>query len=133
MAKEREQFGTMVKVLRSVGGSNPGLNLAVVTVSKSLYPHCFSYLTVKIRTWLRLGGKNICPIDSAKNLVRSRLVFRCQYHTSGAVNELLRVPSPAPGIMPNRWLIIPQKTDHLRKLDPTKNFQLYGKKDCSVQ
>jgi hypothetical protein len=46
--------------------------------------------------------KNISPIDSAKNqLVRSRLDFGCQHHTSGAVNELLPVPSLAPGKMPN--------------------------------
>ena len=46
-------------------------------------------------------GKTMSPIDSAKNLVRSRLDFGYQYHTSCAVNEFLRVPSPAPGIMPN--------------------------------
>ena len=34
-------------------------------------------------------------IDSAKNLMRSRLDF------SGVINDFLRVLSPAPGIMPD--------------------------------
>ena len=112
---------SLVQLLRSwahnprVGGSNPGLGLAVVTLSKSLYPHCSSVPSCEIGTCPRLRwqkkGKTISPIDSAKNLVRSSLDFGCQHHTSGAVNEFLRVPSPAPGIMPKtRWLIVPLRS-----------------------
>ena len=50
------------------------LGLAVVTLSKSLYPHSLVYIA---ENWLQLGkakkGKNISPIDSAKNLVGSSL------------------------------------------------------------
>ena len=60
-----EQLGAVVKVL----GSQSRLGLAVVTLSKSLYPHCSSVPSCKIGTWLRLGwqkkGKNISPVDSA--------------------------------------------------------------------
>ena len=34
-----------------VRGSNPGLGLAVVTLSKSLYPHCFNQSICKTGTW----------------------------------------------------------------------------------
>ena len=34
-----------------VGGLNPGLGLAVVTLSKSLYHHCFSRPICKTGTW----------------------------------------------------------------------------------
>ena len=50
-----EQFDAVVKGLGSqslgVGGSNSGLGLAVVTLCKSLYPHCFSQPICKTGTW----------------------------------------------------------------------------------
>ena len=74
-----------------VGGSNPSLGLAVVTLSKSLYPHCSSVPSCKIGTWLWLewqqkGKNNSTRINTTKNL-RSRLDFGCQHHISGAVSE----------------------------------------------
>ena len=53
-----------------VGGSILGLDLAVVMLSKSLYPHCSSITNYKIRDLASAKeGKNISPIYSAKNLV----------------------------------------------------------------
>ena len=84
---------SLVQLLRSwahnprVGGSNPGLSLAVVTLSKSLYPHCSSIPSCKIGTWLWLGWQK--KAKTSVNLVRSRLDFGRQHHTSGAVKELL--------------------------------------------
>ena len=103
---------SLVQLLQSwatnprVGGSNPGLGLAVVTLSKSLYLHYSSVPTCsyKIGTWSWLGwqkGQKHQSHWQCQNLVRSRLDFGCQHHTSGAINELLWVPSLAPGIMPN--------------------------------
>ena len=40
------QFGAV-----GIGGSDPGLGLAVVTLSKSLYPNCFSQPICKTGTW----------------------------------------------------------------------------------
>ena len=50
------QFGAVVKGLiglpiLGVGGSNPGLGLATVTLSKSLYPYCFSQPICKTGIW----------------------------------------------------------------------------------
>ena len=55
---EREQFGAVVKAL---GSQSKGcefkshqclsLSLSVVTLGKSLYPHCFSQLICKTDTW----------------------------------------------------------------------------------
>ena len=43
------------------------------------------------------------PLRVTKNWVKSRLDLGCQHHTSGAVNEFLRVPITAPGTMPNAF------------------------------
>ena len=64
---------SLVHLLRSwaptsrVGGLNPGLSLAVVTLSKSLYPHCFSQPICKTGTWpcagvdMTINCENIWP------------------------------------------------------------------------
>ena len=58
--REKERESSLVQLLRSwatnsrVGGSNPSLGLAVVTLNKSLHPHCSSVPSCKIGTWPRL-------------------------------------------------------------------------------
>ena len=77
-----EQLGSVVMVLGSQPtscefDSHPAL--VVVTLSKSLYPHCSS-----VPDWGGKKGKNISPIDSAKkNVVWLRLDFGCQHHPRG--------------------------------------------------
>ena len=50
-------WNSLVQLLRAwapnprVGGLNPCLGLAVVTLCKSLYPHCFSQPICKTGTW----------------------------------------------------------------------------------
>ena len=72
-----------------------------MTLRKSLYPHCSSIPSCMVSAGVAKKGKNIHSIDSAKNLMGSRLDFRCQHHTSGTVDEFLQVSSLAPGKIPN--------------------------------
>ena len=81
---------SLVQLLRSwahnprVGGSNPGLGLAVVTLSKSLYPHCSSVPSCKIGTWPRLGWQ--------KKGQNHQSHWQCQ--EPGEVQVGLWVPTP---------------------------------------
>ena len=95
-----EQLDVVVKMLDSqprVVSSSPTLDLTVVTLSKSLYPHCSSVPSGKIGTWDSKKGKYISSNESAKNLLWSSLDFGCQHHTRGTVNVFLQVPNLAPG------------------------------------
>ena len=104
-----ERLDVMVMVSSSqpsidTGSFDSHLGFAVVTLSKSLYPHYSSIPSSKIGTWLWLGwqkGRNYPSHRQSHDVAGSRLDFGCQHHTSGTVNEFLQVPSLAPGNKPN--------------------------------
>ena len=76
-----------------VGGSILGLDLAVVMLSKSLYPHCSSITNYKIRD---LASAKEGKISVQFTVPKTWLDFEYQHHTSGTINMFLQVSSPAP-------------------------------------
>ena len=62
-----EQFGAVIRAWAPnprVAGSSPGLGLAVVILSKSLYPHCFSQPIRKTGTWPCAGVDMIIDCEN---------------------------------------------------------------------
>ena len=60
-------YGTLGLPILGLVVQMPRLSLAVVTLSKLLYPHCSSIPSCKIGTWLRLGRAKISiPLTVSK-------------------------------------------------------------------